>query len=152
MELLQGGRRLEVFQALDPVVMRVLVRQPHQVFTPVRALAEVLIFRTSGAAHPLPSTTSARARAADRQAREASPQRSRIMSRRSSRRAATLHDQQLRDGHTQLMWLASPGMNVDAARPAAPTSTSGTVRAARHFIGSLRRVCRAEPKSAPWGS
>ena len=151
-ELLQGGWRLKVIQALDPVVMRVLVRQPHQVFTPVRALAEVLIFRTSGAAHPLPSTTSARARAADRQAREASPQRSRIMSRRSSRRAATLHDQQLRDGHTPLMWLASPGMNVDAARPvlvggANVNQRDGEGRTALHWLAETRVSRGAEERA-----
>ena len=74
------------------------------------------------------------------------------MSRRSSRRAATLHDQQLRDGHTQLMWLASPGMNVDAARPvlvggANVNQRDGEGRTALHWLAETRVSRGAEERA-----
>ena len=63
-----------------------------------------------------------------------------------------LHDQQLRDGHTQLMWLASPGMNVDAARPvlvggANVNQRDGAGRTALHWLAETRVSHGAEERA-----
>ena len=74
------------------------------------------------------------------------------MSRRSNRLAATLHDLELRDGHTQLMWLASPGMNVDAARHvlmggANVNQRDGMGRMALHWLAETRVSAGAEDRA-----